>query len=276
MEKVLLLRQGELFLKGQNQGRFEKALLQNILLQTNLQGRKLRGRILLPFFTGHEIIKRVFGLTSYSPALRVGKTEEEITQAAVAMLAEFSGTFKIETNRADKQFPLTSIQLNMLIGKKIEEQGKLRYARQGPQHTLYLEINQEGAYLYRETFPCKGGLPVGVEGNVLLFLKDEASLLAGILMMKRGCAVIPVSSAKQEVNSFLPVLQKYSPLCLSINQISSEEDLSELAKREKALALVSGDSLNSPNLGMVSVLPLLKPLIAFSPEEIERRLENYS
>ena len=225
----------------------------------------------MPYFSEHSSLSRVFGFTSYSPAVCVEKNVEVISAAAVRLMNGCSGTFKIETNRADKQFPLTSLQINILIGRQLEEQKKLIYVRSNPQHTLKIEINQEGACLFTETFPCGGGLPVGVEGKVLLLVEDEASVLAGILMMKRGCAIVPVSLNK-EVD--VSLLQKYSPFPLMLKKVRSEEEMEELAKQEKALALITGDSFDSFQKRNFS-LPLFKPLMGYSEEEIKEKLMEY-
>lgn len=281
MEKVLLLRQGELFLKGQNQRSFEKLLQRNISLQTGFSSRHLRGRIILPFFSEHSKIGKIFGITSYSPAFCVEKKEEHIFAAAQLLLAEASGTFKVQTNRADKRFPLTSLQMNVLLGKQLEQQGKLIYAKENPQHLLHVEINQDGAYLFTETFPCNGGLPVGMEGKVLLLVEDEASILAGILMMKRGCSLVPVIFAGSNQNkdektwlSLLLLLQEYSPLPLSPRSVCSEKDIEELAQKEGALALAKGETFSTRWERKFS-LPLFKPLMSYSEEEVEEALRRW-
>ncbi len=278
MEKVLLLRQGELFLKGKNQGSFEKLLQRNLSLQTGFSGKRLRGRIVLPFFSEHSKLGKIFGITSYSPALCVEKKEEHIFAAAQLLLAETSGTFKVQTNRADKRFPLTSLQMNVLLGKQLEQQGKLIYAKENPQHLLRVEINQDGAYLFTETFPCNGGLPVGIEGKVLLLLEKKTSILAGILMMKRGCSLVPVIFKENPLGSWkeagLSLLQEYSPLPLSLHPVCSEKEIEELVQKENALALATGEIFSARREREFS-LPIFKPLIGCNEEEVEEALRRW-
>ncbi|MBI2666177.1 hypothetical protein HYX13_01045 [Candidatus Woesearchaeota archaeon] len=279
-EDVILLRCGELFLKGKNQGYFERYLQRNVFQQIGLSAKQLRGRFLLPYFPEHSIISQIFGFTSYSPAVCVEKKIEDITVMALQLMDGCFGTFKIETNRADKQFPLTSVEINMLVGKQLEEQKKLTYARNNPQHTLKVEINQDGAYLFTKTFPCGGGLPVGVEGKVILLLENEASILAGILIMKRGCAIIPVSLNEEEDIS---LLQKYSPLHLILRKVYSKEDILEIAQKENALALVTGEIFDLIEkidfLGLEKkefLLPVFKPLVGYSEENVTEGLKKYA
>src|SRR3989344_8605194 len=183
---TLMLRYGEIFLKGKNKGIFEHKLAENIAKITKSSGFpglkviNSRGRLLLPYFAGHSCLRRVFGLVSYSPAVRVEKKIEKIQQKAVELLRGKKGTFRISTKRSDKSFPVPSPEFNRLVGEQVEKHTQLRFSSSAPEITLVIEINQEGAYLFFENIVCGGGLPTGVEGRVLLLVEDEASLLAGV------------------------------------------------------------------------------------------------
>ncbi len=182
----LLLRGGEIFLKGKNYPFFEKKLVSNIrTLSGQREVKALRGRFILPYFQDHFLLKRVFGLTSYSPALKVTKDFEEIKRNMLILLDGKGGTFKIEPKRSDKTFPLTSPEINIQLGRFVEEHTSLRFDGLNYDHLVGVEINQDGAYLFLEIISCFGGLPTGAEGNVLLFIDGEESILAGLLMMKR-------------------------------------------------------------------------------------------
>ena len=268
----LLLRPGELFLKGKNYSFFLLALARNIQALTQQKPFcRIRGRLLLPYFPAHSLLRRVFGLVSYSPALRVEKNEPEIKAAALKLVQGRPGTFRIATQRSDKLFPLTSLALNRRLGIFLEEQTSLRYVPQA-QLILHVEINQEGAYLFTEVIPCLGGLPVGVEGNVLLLLENEASILAGILMMKRGCSLVPVSLAGGQDIS---LLQMFSPLPLECALASSLAAIATLPKEKNALALVKGDSFDNFS-AILSPLPVLRPLIGYDQKMIRKMLEGYA
>ena len=118
----LLLRYGELFLKGKNQSFFEQALIHNLKKELpEAKVRKVRGRLILLFFKEHQQIKKIFGLVSYSPCLKVGKELELIKKIALELLADKKGSFRIETKRSDKTYPIKSLEVSAQVGRFIEK-----------------------------------------------------------------------------------------------------------------------------------------------------------
>ncbi len=264
----LLVRYGESFLKGKNRSTFIKKLIQNISAITGQkQARHFQGRIALAYFSHHHVIRRVFGLTSYSPAVRVDKDMEQIQNSAVTLLQNHKGTFKIETRRSDKAFPLTSPEINRAIGIHIEAQLPLEFSFSASEITLHIEINQEGVYLFTEIIPCFGGFPTGVAGKVHLLVEHEADLLAGLLMMKRGCTVIPVCVSNSVDTS---LLQKFSPTKIKSVVMDKSEPYSSLQKN--GAVLVSGETFETKKnyLGIV-----FKPLIAYAGDQIKAQIQEY-
>lgn len=262
---VLLLRYGELFLKGGNRPQFERQLGRNIEAMTGRKVNSTRGRLLMEYFEGHQQLQRIFGLTSYSPAWKVEKNPEKLKTAALKMAQQFRGTFKVETTRSDKTFPLTSLQMNTLLGKYIEQETTLQADYKNPQHTLFLELNQAGAFLYTEIIPGVGGLPVGSSGTVHLLLEDEAvdaraSILAGLLMMKRGCRVVPVGK-KMDIS----LLQQFSPIAL--------KSMPELPEGENIV--ITGKTFSSRQGSTPSQLAF-HPLIAYSLPQIQKQLQLFN
>ena len=252
----LLLRYGELFLKGRNRFFFERQLQDNIYRLVGRKARRTQGRLLLDYFPEHQKIRRVFGLMSYSPAVRIGKDVETIKAAALALLPAATKTFKVEVVRSDKSFPIKSPELKVTIGRHIEAHSKAAFQFQNPEWTLNIEINQDGTYLFTETVSCLGGLPVGCSGKVLVILEDEASVLAGLLMMKRGCTVIPVGG------SDITLLQRFSPHTLE----------SSVAEIPLGAVAVSGQNFEN-NKKIPGIV--LRPLIAYNEEQIKEGLEKY-
>ncbi|MEK6969892.1 MAG: THUMP domain-containing protein [Nanoarchaeota archaeon] len=261
----LLLRYGELFLKGKNRAFFEKKLVGNLKVITEIKKVKnLGGRFSVDFFPEHQQLKKVFGLVSYSPAIKIEKDLQLIQQKALELLKPKKGTFKITTKRSDKTFPITSLKLNQLIGEFIEKNSPLQFALTNPDTILNLEINQDGAYFFFESIPCFGGLPTGIEGKVWLLLEDQASVLAGILFLKRGCHLNLIALEEQDFS----LLQQFSPQVLKLNLIKK---FSELEVQIKHGVLVSGQNLeNYQNYGLN--LTVLRPLIAYDPNEIKEEL----
>ncbi len=284
-----LLRYGELFLKGKNQQLFERQLVSNIQQQTGLSSiKRLRGRLIVPYFELWQSLSCVFGLSSYSPAIRVDQDIGQIQQAVLGLLPGALETFVLETKRADKRFPHTSPQVNAVVGKYIEETTPLLFSRES-QNRIYIEINSEGAYVFTEYVSGAGGLPVGVEGRVLLLLEDSASALAGILMMKRGCAILPVSFQGQKDIS---LLQKFSPfplecLTVSLSEFEVGNTVKEIVRKYKAQAFVVGQTLDTFQEISISLpvdvhgtlksksLPVLRPLIGYTLSQITVELEKY-
>jgi thiamine biosynthesis protein ThiI len=196
---LLLVRYGEISLKGRNRKMFEDILLGNI--KTALQGilvhdiHKTFGRLYIE--TDHwqqaaERLQRVFGIVSLSPVLKAELHTEAIKAAAVKVMADASAkTFKVETRRPNKAFPLTSPELSRTLGAHVlQSLPGLSVDVHKPDVILNVEVRQEGAFLYSRTIPGLGGLPVGASGKGFLLLSGGIdSPVAGFLALKRGVAV---------------------------------------------------------------------------------------
>jgi len=262
MYDAILLRYGEIFLKGKNKNMFENKLISNIKLISGVDKVKLlRARPVLDYFSEHHILKRVLGLVSYSPAIKVEKDLDSIKQKAVELLKGKKGQFKVVTKRSDKRFPLKSPEINVEVGKFIESSLKnLEFSFKDPDYVLNLEINQDGAYLFMEVFPCFGGLPVGVEGKVTLLYEGKESVVAGWLMMKRGVG-LDIFPVKKLNGADFEILQKFSPKKIMI--------LDKLYDN----SLVSGQNfVNLKDYEFEN--KVFRPLVAFSKKEILDRYED--
>ncbi len=254
----LLIRYGELFLKGKNRAVFERKLVHNIKKLTSFSSfTKIQGRLLIPYREEHLQLRKVFGLASYSPAVCVGKEVESIKKKAVELLQGRKGTFKVQSKRSDKTFPLISLELNKAVGEAVQQQTNLVFAM-NPETTLCIEINQHGAFLFLETIPCAGGLPTGVEGKVVLSVEDEAGVLAGLLFMKRGCALDVLSTSHE-----LSLLQAFSPTLLNI-----VETIPSYPFMVSGQQFATYQKYDTP-------IPVARPLIAYSPAQIRTELEYY-
>lgn len=267
----LLIRCGEIFLKGKNYPTFERKIIENIKKLTPLTKITcLRGRFIAPYFENHKLLRRVFGLISYSPAWRINKTMNDLQEAVLALLQGKSGTFKLEPKRSDKSFPLTSPEINIQLGKFIETHTTLRFDGYNYGHRVGIEINQDGIYLYLETVSCFGGLPTGVEGKALLLVETENSLLAGLLLMKRGVDLLPVSCSPQDI----VLLQIFSPLRLNLVVLGSKEEIKNYALQKNCAVVVTGN-LFGEKTSFFPTLTMLKPLVAYSPAEIKEQLVRF-
>lgn len=211
-EEALLIRYGEIGLKGGNRPHFEKALADNLRVALgeipSLRIQRIRGRMLVrgaaPAREMARIARRVFGITSLSPALIVGQDVDELMTAArqltsEAIAREHPGSvpirFKVAVNRADKTFPMRSIELARQVGAQlIADHPRLKVDLQNPELTVGIDLRPEGIYVFAGREQAYGGLPVSSTGRVLCLLSGGFdSPVAAWLSMKRGLRVDFVS-----------------------------------------------------------------------------------
>ncbi len=200
MEKVIIIRYSEIHLKGKNRGFFERAFAVNI--EKSLKGyrhelTRQSGRYLIENFDGEqseEIIgklKKVFGIHSMSVALKTKDDMNEIFEACKDVCAA-CGSFKVVTHRANKKFPLNSMQISAEIGGKLLSINKnLKVDVHEPEFTISIDIRENGtALIFNEFFKGAGGMPVGTSGKGLLLLSGGIdSPVAGHMIAKRGMKV---------------------------------------------------------------------------------------
>ncbi|WNS74605.1 tRNA uracil 4-sulfurtransferase ThiI [Bacillus sp. DTU_2020_1000418_1_SI_GHA_SEK_038] len=196
----ILIRYGELSTKGRNRKLFIDQLRRNIkrvlrnFEKIKIEANRERMFVLLNGENGEEIIERlrhVFGIQSFSPAVKTEKDLEKMKVAALSLfrkIYEPGKTFKITTKRADKTFIQDTNEVNHTFGthllKNVED---LKVNVKNPDINLQIEIRDEGVYLSCETIPGAGGLPIGSSGKAMLMLSGGIdSPVAGFLSMKRG------------------------------------------------------------------------------------------
>lgn len=198
MDRVLLLKFGELFLKGRNRREFLKLLKSNIIKKLHNLKFKLvetQGRLIVSDYEESqedEIIERlqkVFGLIAVMPAIEFDTTLENIKTYVDTL--DFSGvkTFKVDVKRADKTFSMMSMELERYLGGVVlEKNPNLKVDLYNPEMVVNVEIRvNQKTYIYNKLYPCAGGLPLGSAGKGLLLLSGGIdSPVAGYLMAKRG------------------------------------------------------------------------------------------
>jgi len=195
--KVILLRFGELFLKGQNRKTFENALIYNI--KSKLSGykykfKKTQGRFIITDFEEYDLddivekLTMVFGLVSLSVAEEVDADPEKIKEY-ISKIKIKGKSFKVNVKRADKTFPIPSMDFAKELGGIILENTQdIVVDLYNPDTEVCVDIRfNEKAYIYHEVIKCQGGLPLGTAGNGLLLLSGGIdSPVAGYMMAKRG------------------------------------------------------------------------------------------
>lgn len=267
------------------------------------------------------LLGQIFGICSFLP-VSVTKPSMKAMEAAVSGLLEKQklNTFVVRTKRSDKGFSKTSEQVSRELGAFILDNFGGKVNLKEPETTVYIEILPKQALITTERYSGPGGLPVGVSGKVVAMLSGGIdSPVAAWKVMKRGCEVVfahfhsyPHTSRASviKVKQLAKIVGSYQsesviyllPLAEAQRQIVMQNDpkyrvllyrrlmlrvVNELARRERAAAIVTGESIGQvasqtiPNLQAVesaSGLPVFRPLIGDDKEEIifqAKRLGTY-
>jgi tRNA uracil 4-sulfurtransferase len=198
---VIVLRVAEIFLKGRNRNAFFRALVRNARrLVADLDGVVVEPaymRVVVshpPALRAAALarLERLFGLASMSPARVVERDLEALAAAAVAEAEALpaGATFKVETRRGDKTFPMTSQEISKEVGGRVVAATGLPVDVHRPDHVLWVEVGAERCFVYGSVVPGPGGLPVGTSGKVSLLLSGGIdSPVAGWYAMRRGCTL---------------------------------------------------------------------------------------
>ena len=203
MERIILVRIGEIFLKGNNKNFFINLLKNNIIISLEGIKSKLVSSQNRMFIEGYdeidedEIINRltkVFGIYNISPAVKV-KTDLDLVAKICSDLSPESGIFRVTVNRADKKIPITSTEIAKNIGAYMLKHGKNRVVNLfNFDFEVNVDFRENGfCYVFYKKIPCAGGLPVGCGGNGMLLLSGGIdSPVAAYLMAKRGVKIYAV------------------------------------------------------------------------------------
>ena len=227
MREILLVRYGEVFLKGQNRPFFLRKLVDHVKFAVREQGGKVwlnDGRIYVSDYADQaECIRRicrVFGVHSVSPAIEMEKDNfEAICEQAAKMMQVKTGTFKVLARRSDKRYPMDSPAIMREAGGYIlEHVPHLSVDVNKPDHEITIEI-RDHAYLSVDREMAVSGMPMGTNGKACLLLSGGIdSPVAGFMIAKRGvelCCVhyhsFPYTSerAKEKVLDLARILSEY-------------------------------------------------------------------
>lgn len=235
MQEVLLIKNGELALKGLNRGTFEAVLLKNLRRAIKPLGRfelyKAQSAVYIePRETDvdwdevQDRVAKVFGISAFSRACVTEKQLTAIEQAAADYLQEVltdAATFKVEAKRADKAFPMTSPQLCAEVGGYLLDRfPHLRVDVHHPEVTVWIEIRERGAYIHGPQQNGAGGMPVGTGGKAAILISGGIdSPVAAYMMAKRGVELTAIhfasppytsERAEQKVASLLRKVSEYA------------------------------------------------------------------
>ena len=284
MREILLVRFGEVYLKGLNRPLFMRALVNRVRhAAAEYHGHVWMkdGRIYVSDMTETQAcaqrVAQVFGIHSVSIAREMEKDDfEAVCRAAIEMMADKSGTFKVRASRSDKKYPYDSPQINEIVGGRVlEANPNLRVDVKNPDYTLVVEI-RERATLHIGRIEGAGGMPMGTAGKACLLLSGGIdSPVAGYMIARRGVRLIAVhfhsfpytsERARDKVIELARILSGYcgeidlfivpfTEMQMKIHQKCPEEMTTlimrrqmmriaeRIAVREGAQALITGESL---------------------------------
>ncbi|MEK6940698.1 MAG: THUMP domain-containing protein [Nanoarchaeota archaeon] len=245
MEKVYLVRVSEIFLKGKNRPFFQKALLRNIraCLQANniiAEVINKHNRIIIKSDQNCLCLKNVFGIANISKGVIIPADFMLLKKT----IKSFWGgkPFVIETRRIDKSFSLSSLEISKEIAGFLGGDVSFKDYKEW----FGVEIDSDEFFVFTEKIQCYGGLPLGTNGSVGVFVQDENSLKAAWLVMRRGCNVILFG-----MDIDITRLKQFSYGCQVRKQGSIPKDIS---------AIVVNDTLD--NLRDYDFnLPVFRPLV---------------
>ena len=317
----VLIRYHEIALKKGNRAYFTELLKRNILSAVKDLGakeiRSLPARLLLAFkkdVDQETVIRRissVFGVANFS---LVETTARDIEALRARILEALNGTrfesFRIETQRGDKTFPLNSPEINRRLGAAVKEKSAARVDLTHPELTVFVEILPRDAFFGFNKIPGAGGLPVGASGRVVSLISGGIdSPVAAYRMLQRGCRLIFVhfhsapyldKTSQEKVRQLVTALTRHQfqsrlymvpfgeiqrqivaavnrPLRVILYRRMMLRIAEGLARKEKAKALVTGESLgqvasqtleNMAVIQQAAGLPILRPLVGMDKQEI--------
>ena len=233
MEQVLLVRYGEIHLKGLNRPFFERKLIDginNALRGFGARVRREQGRIYVHGIApermeaASDALTRVFGVHSISPAMAVEKEWNAIVEAAACLTEQAAGgknvTFKVFSRRSDKGFPMNSETINHELGHVLLERfPNLTVDVHAPELKVCVEIREQ-AFIYAAEIMGAGGMPSGTAGRAALLISGGIdSPVAGYLMAKRGLTLSAVhfysypytsERARDKVVDLAKIVSRYS------------------------------------------------------------------
>ena len=287
-----LIKYGEIGIKGKNRYMFEDALVRQIRyalrgVDGNFLVHKCHGRVYVDcdgeydYEETVESLKRVFGIVGICPVVRVKVAElEQLKKDVVSymeqMYPEKKFTFKVEARRANKRYPVNSMEINCALGEAVLDAfPDTKVDVHNPDVKLNVEIREE-VYIYSEIIPGPGGMPVGTNGSAMLLLSGGIdSPVAGYMIAKRGVEIEAVyfhappytsERAKEKVVDLARLVSKYAgPIRLHVVNFTDiqlyiyekcpHEELTiimrrymmriaeQFAKKDGCLGLVTGESI---------------------------------
>jgi thiamine biosynthesis protein ThiI len=215
----IIIRYGEISLKGKNRIVFEKKLAADIKRHLKSKGIKeakvilKRGRIYVENLQEDVALDKIFGIYSYSPALKIVKDyrvlEENIKKLIVTV--EEAQSFRVSCQRIDKGFFKTSVEIEREMGEVLFMATKTAVKLKSPDLEVQIEIGEDGIYIFFTKVKCAGGLPYGTAGKLISLISAGIdSPVATWMMMKRGVepVLLHFKIGEEEVQKVIRLKEK--------------------------------------------------------------------
>lgn len=226
---LIVVRFGEIGLKSMPvRSQFLEKLAENIRYSIKREGisdydvNKTRGRVFVEVEDIDKVLgslSYVSGVVSYSPAIKTVSEKSILLSEAFDVASKFVGeddSFAVRTNRVGNH-DYSSLDINEELGRRIEEEIGAKVDLDNPDKSVYLDVREDDAYIFKEKIDGLGGLPCGVQGSVVsLFSGGIDSPVAASRLVKRGCYVTPVYvgkgrfSSEEEFERVVEVAEKFS------------------------------------------------------------------
>lgn len=235
MKDLLLCKPGEIFLKGLNKHYFEERLVANVKRRLKPIGHfrvtYLQSALYIEaaddaadLDAAYDAVRKVFGIATITRAAACEKDKDAITALAKSYLHDAmtaAHSFKVETKRSDKRFPMTSIELSQYVGGELAEAfPNTAVDVHDPELTVRLEVREQAAYVHAQAVEAAGGMPVGCNGAAVTLLSGGIdSPVSSYMIAKRGVRLVPVhffsfpytsELAKEKVLSLAKELTAYT------------------------------------------------------------------
>ena len=208
MKDLLLCKPGEIFLKGLNKHYFEERLVANVKRRLKPIGHfrvtYLQSALYIEaaddaadLDAAYDAVRKVFGIATITRAAACEKDKDAITALAKSYLHDAmtaAHSFKVETKRSDKRFPMTSIELSQYVGGELAEAFPNTVVDvHDPELTVRLEVREQAAYVHAQAVEAAGGMPVGCNGAAVTLLSGGIdSPVSSYMIAKRGVRLVPV------------------------------------------------------------------------------------
>jgi len=283
---TILVRYGEIGLKSQQTRRvFEKKLLDNIkkLLKNHavdFQDITVEwGRVYIKTTdeSALPLLKMVFGIVSFSPVASCKADMNEISKLSTMIAKKSIGkndTFAVRASRQGAH-AFKSHDIGVRVGADIQKATNAGVDLSEPTREVFVEVRNKKAYVFVEKIPGPGGIPQGVEGNVIgIFREDEPYLVAAYLMAKRGCEIDAVCTKNLDLKQL-----KYWLGNFKVHVIDKKKDIykeaEKIARERKLKAIFTAETLTKENLANLEkfkklrlTVPVFRPLIGLNAKEI--------